>query len=57
MKYYCYILSKKNSTVLYLGYTSDLARKREKQLKNWHNEWKLNLIKKSNPNLESLIIK
>lgn len=27
---------------------------REKQLKNWKKEWKLNLIKSTNPNLETL---
>lgn len=27
---------------------------REKQLKNWHKEWKWNLIKQNNPNLEDL---
>ncbi|GAA4312985.1 GIY-YIG nuclease family protein [Pontixanthobacter gangjinensis] len=27
---------------------------REKQLKNWHKEWKWNLIKESNPDLEDL---
>ncbi|MHB0755410.1 GIY-YIG nuclease family protein [Polaribacter sp. M15] len=85
-KYYCYILSNKNRSVLYVGYsenlkkriwqhktgngalftkkynvidliyfeefeTSKLARNREKQLKNWHKEWKWNLVKLSNPKL------
>ena len=27
---------------------------REKQLKNWKKDWKLNLIKQKNPNLETL---
>lgn len=27
---------------------------REKQLKNWHRQWKINLINKSNPNLYDL---
>ena len=84
MKYYCYIISNKNRTVLYIGYTEDWkqrfkdhkngrgtvftkrynihylihledfeskkeAKSREKQLKNWHKEWKWNLIKASNP--------
>ncbi len=29
---------------------------REKQLKNWHREWKLNLIKKKNPFFKDLFI-
>ena len=27
---------------------------REKQLKNWHHNWKVNLIKEQNPKLETL---
>ena len=27
---------------------------REKQLKNWHRDWKINLIKKQNPNFNDL---
>ncbi|WP_347924765.1 GIY-YIG nuclease family protein [Pontimicrobium sp. SW4] len=27
---------------------------REKQLKNWHKEWKLNLVKEKNPTLKTL---
>ncbi|WOD43322.1 GIY-YIG nuclease family protein [Hwangdonia lutea] len=92
MKYFCYILSNKNRTLLYVGYTDNLerriiqhkignganftkkysvfdllyfeiydesafARQREKQLKNWHKEWKWNLIKETNPKLKTLDIK
>ena len=32
------------------------AISREKQLKNWHKDWKIDLIKKSNPTLKTLII-
>ncbi|MBO3116931.1 GIY-YIG nuclease family protein [Winogradskyella sp. DF17] len=91
-KYYCYILSNKNRTVLYIGYTEDLqqrleehkngkgavftkkynsidlihfeefelkkeAKSREKQLKNWHKEWKWNLIKEFNPELKKIELK
>lgn len=27
---------------------------RKKQLKNWHREWKINLIKSKNPNFDDL---
>lgn len=30
------------------------AIKREKQLKNWHRQWKINLIESSNPNWKDL---
>lgn len=30
------------------------AIRREKQLKNWHHDWKLNLIKETNPTLQTL---
>ncbi|MDP2849603.1 MAG: GIY-YIG nuclease family protein [Sulfuricurvum sp.] len=30
------------------------AIKREKQLKNWHREWKIELINKQNPDWEDL---
>ncbi|WP_339896127.1 GIY-YIG nuclease family protein [uncultured Algibacter sp.] len=88
-KYYCYILSNKNRTVLYIGYADDLkkritqhqkgtgalftkkynvidlvyyeqfvdkkvAKSRERQLKNWHKDWKWNLIKETNSNIETI---
>ncbi len=30
---------------------------REKQLKNWHREWKINLIRSINPKIEDLALK
>lgn len=32
----------------------DSAISREKQLKRWHRQWKINLIKEFNPNFEDL---
>jgi len=32
------------------------AISREKQLKNWHRDWKINLIEKENPDWNDLII-
>ena len=32
----------------------ETALNREKQLKRWHREWKINLIKQMNPNFDDL---
>lgn len=42
--------------LVYFEETSDVksAIQREKQLKNWHREWKINLIKSLNPELRDL---
>ncbi|MEL6483381.1 MAG: GIY-YIG nuclease family protein [Bacteroidota bacterium] len=32
------------------------AIQREKQLKNWHREWKISLVQEMNPNMETLKI-
>ncbi len=32
------------------------AIKREKQLKNWHRDWKINLIKSMNPEMKELLV-
>jgi putative endonuclease len=48
-KYNCYYL-------VYFEEYADInnAIAREKQLKNWHRKWKLELIKKQNPDLADL---
>ena len=50
--------TKKYKTVdlIYFEEFSDIeqAIAREKQLKNWNKEWKLNLIKEMNPTLKTL---
>jgi putative endonuclease len=46
----------KTTSLLYfeeiLGMKNAIVR--EKQLKNWHKDWKWNLIKESNPTLQDL---
>lgn len=49
--------SKYNLTKLVYFETTEsslAALEREKQLKRWHREWKINLIKKANPNFNDL---
>tara|TARA_R110001632_G_scaffold1883_4_gene8517 strand:+ start:70007 stop:70192 length:186 start_codon:yes stop_codon:yes gene_type:complete len=54
------ILQKKYNVfdlVYFEVYDDDLlARKREKQLKNWHKEWKWNLVRETNPELKTIEI-
>lgn len=42
--------------IIYFETFSDIEQviSREKQLKNWHKEWKLNLIIQINPTLKAL---
>ena len=44
--------------LVYLEEYNDIneAVTREKQLKNWHRDWKINLIRKVNPNFNDLSI-
>ena len=45
------------SRLVYIEETPDVnaAIAREKQLKNWHRQWKVNLIEAENPNWEDLL--
>jgi putative endonuclease len=42
--------------LVYFEETDDVSRAidREKQLKNWHRDWKMNLIKQGNPEFKDL---
>jgi len=42
--------------LVYFEYFADIthAIDREKQVKNWHKDWKINLIKSVNPNMKDL---
>ena len=44
--------------LVYLEEYSDIkeAIAREKQLKNWHRDWKINLIKKVNPKFDDMSV-
>jgi putative endonuclease len=46
----------KLNKLVYFEQTSDImsAIQREKQLKNWHRDWKMNLIKQNNPEFKDL---
>ncbi len=48
----------KTNKLVYCETTNDIniAIKREKQLKNWHREWKMNLIRNENPGFAELNI-
>ncbi|MDP2983735.1 MAG: GIY-YIG nuclease family protein [Candidatus Latescibacter sp.] len=65
-KGYVYILTNFTQSTLYRKYKCKYlvyyeafdkitdAIDREKQLKNWHRDWKINLIKSANPNMLDL---
>jgi len=44
--------------LVYFEETTDIriAIEREKQLKRWHREWKLNLIRENNPEFRDLLL-
>ncbi len=44
--------------LIYIESCSDIrsAIRREKQLKNWHREWKMNLVKQLNPSFKDLSV-
>lgn len=46
----------KINKLVYFEKTNDIniAIAREKQLKNWHREWKVNLIRNQNPNFKDI---
>lgn len=46
----------KTTKLVYFEEYSDVneAMRREKQLKNWHRDWKINLIKEKNPRYRDL---
>ena len=48
----------KTNKLVYYETTNDInsAITREKQLKNWHREWKINLIESKNPGFNELFI-
>ena len=48
----------KTNKLIYYETTNDInsAIAREKQLKNWRREWKMNLIEKENPGFSELNI-
>lgn len=52
------VFTKKYKTIdlVYFEVFSDISQAiaREKQLKNWHKEWKVDLIKEENPNMKTL---
>ena len=52
-QFYVYILASKHYGTLYIGVTSDLI-KREKQIKKWNRDWKIELIEAYNPHWQDI---